>query len=277
MKVQVGQVYYTKNLTRMVVVNVKSQKEIEVRFEGLIQKVPNKILRQHQVTEGFVKTPYCRSVFGVGYLGEGPFKVSYRDENGKVKLTEEYLKWSGILKRCYDETYLSNQPTYQEALVCNEWHNFQAFSSWCHTQKGFGIEGWQLDKDMHINACKIYSPDFCSFIPKDLNSCFLGKNNSRKGSKFVPGVFLYKNGYRATLSIFDKFTSLGYFSTEEKAYSVFAQAQKDYVKQLIGKYEQDVNENVILYMKSFKPISFEEQKRKMTMLHGSKDDNKGEV
>lgn len=269
MQINVGDVYYTNNLTKMIVVKVDAWNKIEVRFEGLIQKVANRVVAGYTILKGSVKTPYCRSVFGVGYLGEGPYKVSYRDENNKIKLTDEYLKWSGILKRCYDEEYISRQPTYQTAIVCNDWHNFQVFAEWCQSQKGFGLKGWQLDKDMHIEACKIYSPDFCSFIPKDLNSCFLGKQNSRIGSRYVPGVFKYDSGYRVDITIDGKFKTLGYFPTEEEAYGIYSQAQTEYADYLLNKYSASINDNVKAFIKSFKPLTYRQQKEKM--IDGNKE------
>lgn len=42
MQIKVGDVYYTNNLTKMVVVRVDGWNKIEVRFEGLINKVANR-------------------------------------------------------------------------------------------------------------------------------------------------------------------------------------------------------------------------------------------
>ena len=46
---------------------------------------------------GYVKSPYCKTVFGVGYIGEG--KYNPYDENNKPTLY--YSRWKAMLNRCY--------------------------------------------------------------------------------------------------------------------------------------------------------------------------------
>ena len=50
--------------------------------------------------KGNIKCPYERRVYGVGYIGEGKYKVK---ENGKT--TKCYETWHSMLRRCYDEKY----------------------------------------------------------------------------------------------------------------------------------------------------------------------------
>ena len=52
--------------------------------------------------KGNIKCPYEPRYYGVGYLGEGKYKVK---EN--VKMTDGYDRWDDMLKRCY-------YPKYQE-------------------------------------------------------------------------------------------------------------------------------------------------------------------
>ena len=49
---------------------------------------------------GNIKCPYEKRCFGVGFLGEGKYKVR---ENGK--LTDEYKIYHDMLRRCYDLKY----------------------------------------------------------------------------------------------------------------------------------------------------------------------------
>lgn len=259
---KVSDIYYTNNGTKMRIVSMSRWDKIEVEFIGLVRPVENRFVEKRNILKGSVKTPYCRSVFGVGYLGEGPYKVSYKDRNGKIQLTAEYLKWSGILKRCYDETYLRNNPSYEQAYVCNDWHNFQFFAEWCQTQEGFGEEGWEIDKDLHVNSCKLYSPDYCSFVPKSLNIAGVAKN-SRKDSKYIRGVYKYKNRYRANLSCFGEYESLGYYVTEEEAYNAYCVGFYKLLDKTIDRYTSLVAPHVIEYLKSIKLRSYLEEKLHM--------------
>jgi len=49
------------------------------------------------IKSGRIKNPYHKSLYGVGYIGQG----IYSSKNN-VKI---YRTWSNILKRCYDKTY----------------------------------------------------------------------------------------------------------------------------------------------------------------------------
>ena len=47
--------------------------------------------------KGNIKCPYKPSICGIGYIGEGEYKVS---ENGKQ--TKCYNVWYDMMQRCYD-------------------------------------------------------------------------------------------------------------------------------------------------------------------------------
>ena len=40
--------------------------------------------------------------------------------------------------------------------------------------------GWELDKDILVKGNKIYSPDTCCFVPKEVNTVFT-KRQSKRG------------------------------------------------------------------------------------------------
>lgn len=125
---------------------------------------------------GSVKSPYDKSVYGVGYTGLGKYKVS--DENGKQ--TPAYATWRRMLERAYSSKYHESKPTYKDVSVCEEWHDFQNFAEWYH-KNYYEIDGQQihLDKDILVKNSKIYSPDTCIFVPASVNTLFNKRAASR--------------------------------------------------------------------------------------------------
>ena len=81
----------------------------------------------HNFKLGQIKNPYDRALFGVGFIGDGKWKV--KDENGKF--SRVYLCWMHMIERCYYEKNKDLHPSYFGlATVCPEWHNFQVFADW---------------------------------------------------------------------------------------------------------------------------------------------------
>lgn len=104
------------------------------------------------------------TVYGVGYIGIGEHKPTL---NGKH--TKPYIAWKGMLRRCYSVEYLLRKPSYISAMVSDEFRNYQTFASW-YLEKN--INNWELDKDVLSSGdIRIYSKEFCIFLPKDINSC----------------------------------------------------------------------------------------------------------
>jgi len=122
----------------------------------------NKTVSYSQLVKGKVKNLYHKSVFGKGYVGIGKHKVSI-----KGVLTKKYDTWKGMLKRCYSSDYHIEHPAYKDITVCDEWHNFQVFGEWYDEQ--YKKDGWRLDKDLLSRGNKVYSPDTCVFMPRELD------------------------------------------------------------------------------------------------------------
>lgn len=156
----------------------------EVTFEdgGVIHA------RTKEIATGAIKSPFFKSVYGVGYLGSGIYKTS---ENNKKNKT--YDIWCKIIKRCYYENDV-NYRSYGEkgVVVSEEWYNYQKFAEWYEKNKK---ENYVLDKD--ILGSKLYSKETCIFIPKKLNSLIqtskIMKIKKISNNKFKTSEI--KNGY----------------------------------------------------------------------------------
>ena len=89
-----------------------------------------------------------------------------------------YKTWRAMIERCYSKKHHERKPTYEECRVCVGWHRFSDFSKWMLTQDW---EGKVLDKDIIIAGNKIYSPETCAFISRELNN-FLTDRSALRGS-----------------------------------------------------------------------------------------------
>lgn len=127
-----------------------------------------------------------------------------------------------MLRRCYSEDFLSKAPTYKGCSVCDDWLYFSNFKSWMETQDW---QGKDLDKDLRIRGNKVYGPEACLFISREVNS-FINESRSRTG-KFPLGVHQHtKNlNYIAGISLGNGSTHLGSFSTPEDAHQAWKEAK----------------------------------------------------
>lgn len=196
--------------------------------------------------KGNVKCPYEPNICGIGYIGEGEYKVS---ENGKQ--TKCYNVWYDMLKRCYDEKCQEKHPTYKDCKVSEEFHNFQDFGKWFDNNY-YEIEGEKmcLDKDILVKHNKIYSPENCIFVPQTINNLFVKKDKNRGNS--VIGTSLRKNNkYIVYCQIFNPETGksknkyLGLYETQEKAFEVYKYYKEKNIKKVADYFKEQIPQ--ILY------------------------------
>jgi len=172
-----------------------------------------------------------------------------------TRINNEKLKacqlWENLRCRVESEKFHAGAPTYKGVEVCEEWLDYQNFASWFEGQVEAGRyhEGWQLDKDILSGDKKIYSPETCVFIPKDLN-CVLLDNKSRKG-KYATGVIKFRKGYLAKIRKNVK-TTQKQFPTEQEAFAYYKKHKEVYVKELVNSYKGLVDDRVYDYFMNWK-------------------------
>lgn len=158
-----------------------------------------------------------RTVFGVG-INDADYQVQPR-VNGKTVVCGYYSVWYSMLRRCYSKVYQKAKPTYIGCSVVPEWLSFMTFRAWMKQQDW---EGKQLDKDLLYDGNKIYGPEFCLFISREVN-LFLSDRKSTNQNLPV-GVQLAKSGkYIASSSDGTRKSQkyLGRFHTAEEASQVY--------------------------------------------------------
>ena len=179
-------------------------------------------IRSYHLKNGDFKSPFERTISGVGYLGIGKFKV--RDSLGE--LTPEYKLWVNMIRRCYERNPKFKEAAYLKVSVCDSWQNFQFFAEWCRQNEYFNV-GYSLDKDLLSKGNKVYSPETCCFIPQSINTAI----SNRKGKS---GVF-YREDRRKYSSYINKFGKRFYLGSYEDiscAEDCFRKQKESYIKQL---------------------------------------------
>lgn len=222
----------------MVIIDYRKAIDIDVYFPEYNWTAKN--VRCNEFKKGTIKCPYERRYFGIGYLGEGKYKVW---ENGKI--TRSYDSWHSMLRRCYSEKNLKKYPTYNGCTVCEEWHDFQVFAKW-YDENYYEVEGekMHLDKDILIKHNKIYSPETCIFVPKLINSLFV-KCNKLRGESVI-GTTPVNGKYQAQCHLINsqtgksKQTYLGYYDTQEKAFEVYKYYKERNIKEIAEHYKKQI-------------------------------------
>ena len=121
------------------------------------------VISSKSIILGKFHNPNTPTVFGMGYIGQGNYRgIEYR---------KELYTWSGMLQRCYSDSYLKKNTTYKDCSVDPRWHNFQNFCEDIVELDGY--KEWKenttplkyaLDKDIKVEGNKIYSKDTCMFV-----------------------------------------------------------------------------------------------------------------
>lgn len=160
---------------------------IEYKNSGNIKILTNTgyecIVIADNLIKGVVKDRLYRSFNEKGYLGVG-------DYNTKSKC---FTSWGSMIRRSYSLNYKDRFPAYKDADCCNEWHDLQNYGSWFDENY---VEGWHLDKDLKVYGNKTYSPDTCTFVPREVNNFFFVTENKRLPHGVKNGGIGYSNGLR---------------------------------------------------------------------------------
>jgi hypothetical protein len=156
----------------------------------------------------------------VGFIGVGDYNTK---EHKKA-----HIKWQSMLGRCYYDVYQDNKKSYIGCSVDERWHNFQVFAEWFYTKYDPDVmQDWDLDKDLLSGESKVYSPDVCCLIPKEINTL----------AKKVRKPVRYGNKFKA---IYCK-KYLGLFETYNEAEKIINLSKDEKLKMLIDKYEKHLD------------------------------------
>ena len=194
------------------------------------------VARLDHIRNGKVKDPYIPSVFGVGIIG-AKYPVS---EGGRG--TKDYILWKSMLERCYSDTSKKRNPTYEGCEVSDKFKSYEYFYEWCHKQIGFGVEGFEMDKDLLVKGNKVYSESTCIFIPSEINTLLTKRTASR--GEYPIGVCWSKIRKAFVAQVGKskgKQKHLGYFNTELEAFKAYKQAKESFIKEQANEWKGKID------------------------------------
>lgn len=123
-------------------------------------------------------------VHGFG-INDADYTTSFPNDGEQIRCSA-YLRWTGIILRCYCPKPHPNKRCYLDVTVCDEWKSFMKFREWWVLNYE---EGYQLDKDI-LTDNRMYGPDYCLYVPAWLNNFLL----HRQERSLPKGVSLSPNG-----------------------------------------------------------------------------------
>ena len=226
-----GEEKYNNFGSKIIIKEYRNNKDIDVYFPEYDWTLEH--TQYINFKNGNVKCSYEKRYFGIGYLGEGKYKIW---ENGKH--TDDFNIWYDMLRRCCDPKYHERHPTYKDCRVEDYFLNFQHMGKWLE-ENYYEVPGekMQLDKDILCKGNKIYSRDTCIFVPQRINELFVKCDKSR--GKDPIGVSPRPSGnYLAYCNnVNGKRIYLGTYKTKEEAFQVYKKYKEKVIKETIDSYK----------------------------------------
>ena len=230
----VGKILKSKNSGDFKIVKYNNSRNVEIQFINTGYETSAQL---EHIKNGNVKDPYVASVHGVGIAG-AKYSITINGRN-----TKEYDLWYSMLRRCYSESFKKKQPTYEGCEVSDNFKYYEYFYDWCHKQIGFGVEGFEIDKDLLIKGNKVYNEDSCVFLPAEINTVLV-KCTASRGEHLI-GVCWSKtaNAFKATVrKNKGKSEHLGCFKTEIEAFNAYKVAKEAFIKEYANKWKGQIDD-----------------------------------
>lgn len=217
------------------VISYVNNKNVLVMFEdGTLVKC-----RSGNLKNGVVNNPNRPSVFGVGIC----------DVKGvKCNQNKKYQLWYSVLRRAYSDVYHKDKPTYKDVEVCERWKRFSSFSEDVEKIPFFEksiSDNYELDKDILVRGNRMYSPDTCCFVPRQINAVFGVK---RKPDSDLPTGVAFNNKLKKYVcSVCQegvKSQHIGVFKTSEEARAAYVEFKLKRLRGLAEQYKGQIDQRV---------------------------------
>lgn len=181
------------------------------------------------LASGSIRNRGKPSLFGVGILGDA--EVNCYDMR--------YKSWAGMIKRVYNPHTEQMAITYKDCTVVKEWLRFENYLKWFEQQKV--QPKWQLDKDLLVPGNKIYGPDTCIFLPREINTFLTNRYNHR--GQWPVGVTYHErlNKWQASCNAHGKSEYLGVFTSPEEAFATYKVRKEQVAKELAEMWRDKID------------------------------------
>lgn len=219
----IGKMFKTTKGEKLVITSYQNSKNVGYK---ILDKYGHcGVARLHDIMKGLISNPYCKNVYNTGFIGDGIYKAWDSDKGRNTKC---YKVWYSMMTRCY----AGEDPAYLNVTVCEDWHNFQNFAKWYHSQKFSNLRDYDIDKD--IKGGTTYNPENCLIIPRVLNSALV---NIRRYSPNLSG-----NVYVVRISTFGKSRHIGRFKDKKQAVKAYYKEKVAYLRELLYRLDSVIDE-----------------------------------
>lgn len=143
-----------------------------------------------------------------------------------------YVTWTGILFR------VGSHKNYLDCSICDDWKYFSKFRAWMEAKNYTGL---CLDKDIIMQGNKVYTPEFCAFVPQNINKVLCLKARKRDLPIGVSDNKHPKGSVRFDYSVSmndgkGNPKHLGYFATPEEAHKAWQWQKSIQIEQAVTEY-----------------------------------------
>lgn len=177
----------------------------------------------------------------------GRWVAQVKPHEGKTYWTTTGVLWCNMLKRCREG---AKNPKSSYFGCYHDFNDFHEFSEWCQSQIGFDVEGYQLDKDILVRGNKVYSKDTCVFVPKEINSAFIRREQERGDCPI--GVCWSRGKYVAQVRNGSTHRNLGYFDNKLDAFYAYKEAKEQHLKSCAELYKGRIDHRVYLTLLNYR-------------------------
>lgn len=161
-----------------------------------------------------------KKVYGIGIAD-----ISTLNEDGSQ--LKCYSLWKAMMSRCYSDKVHAIRPTYVDCSVVHEWTVLSVFKEWFDANY---IPGFHLDKDILCEGNKIYCPEYCVFVPAEINTLIGGK--TQKGGGIVGTSLVQSGNYTASIRKNGVKFNLGTYASQSEAFNVYKHNKELYIKEV---------------------------------------------
>ena len=148
-------------------------------------------------------------------------------------------------------SYQGKFAPYDGVTVAPEWLGYgtgdQAFCDWAVRQPGWG-KGWHLDKDLLVPGNRIYGPQTCCFIPREVNSAIIPRKMPKSLIKQAKDGSWTLRFDQCLKKI--KVTSL---PTREAAIEAWKTHRREYVQLLAEQHKSDLDPRAYQALLNWQP------------------------
>lgn len=149
-----------------------------------------------------------------------------------------YVKWYSMLYRCYNLSCQEKNPTYVGCSVHPLWHGAESFLGW-YDSYPYKEADWHLDKDILISGNKVYGPETCCIVPREINNFF--KKRHRDTSEVALGVGIkrdddYGVDYYITCDISNSPRCYDFFESIDEAADFYWEGRQRLLARLLIKW-----------------------------------------